>query len=60
MNEYNSEEEFSSNNMEEYIRTYEELDLKEDLLRGIYSFGFEKPSDIQQVGSCSLLISFEY
>ena len=24
------------------------MDLKEDLLRGIYSYGFEKPSAIQQ------------
>ena len=28
--------------------TFESLDLKEDLLRGIYSYNFEKPSAIQQ------------
>ena len=28
--------------------TFEDLDLKENLLRGIYGMGFEKPSAIQQ------------
>ena len=28
--------------------TFEDLDLKDNLLRGIYGFGFEKPSAIQQ------------
>ena len=30
------------------IQEWSELDIKEDLLRGIYSYGFEKPSMIQQ------------
>ena len=30
------------------IDSFEELDLKNELLRGIYSYGFEKPSIIQQ------------
>lgn len=30
------------------IDTFEDMDLSEDLLRGIYSHGFEKPSKIQQ------------
>lgn len=30
------------------ITSFDRMDLKEDLLRGIYSFGFEKPSAIQQ------------
>ena len=34
---------------EESINTFDELDLKENLLRGIYGYGFEKPSPIQQV-----------
>ena len=33
---------------EEAIESFDDLDLKEDLLRGIYSYGFEKPSAIQQ------------
>merc|ERR1711935_313212 len=28
--------------------TFDEMNLKEDLLRGIYAYGFEKPSTIQQ------------
>jgi len=30
------------------IKTWDDLDLKNDILRGIYSYGFERPSDIQQ------------
>lgn len=30
------------------ITTWEELDAKQNLLRGIYTYGFEKPSPIQQ------------
>jgi len=30
------------------ITTFEEMKLKDDLLRGIYAYGFEKPSAIQQ------------
>lgn len=32
------------------IDTFEELKLNPDLLRGVYAFGFEKPSIIQQRG----------
>lgn len=41
------------NNKQEYvIKSYEkwdELDLKDDLLRGIYSYGFDNPSQIQKL-----------
>jgi ATP-dependent RNA helicase len=30
------------------VRSFDEMGLKEDLLRGIYAYGFEKPSAIQQ------------
>jgi len=30
------------------IENWEELQLKEDILRGIFSYGYEKPSDIQK------------
>lgn len=30
------------------METFEELDLKDELLRGIYAYGYEKPSVIQQ------------
>jgi len=32
----------------ESVNSWDELNLKEDLLRGIYSFGFEEPSPIQK------------
>jgi translation initiation factor 4A len=35
-------------NWEEVIESFDGLDLQEDLLRGIYAYGFEKPSAIQQ------------
>lgn len=35
-------------NYDEVIESFDDMDLKEDLLRGIYSYGFEKPSAIQQ------------
>ena len=30
------------------IENWDELDIKTDLLRGIYAYGFEKPSGIQK------------
>ena len=33
---------------EERVENFEDLGLKKDLLRGIYGYGFEKPSSIQQ------------
>ena len=33
-----------------YIKSFDELSLKKDLLKGIYNYGFEKPSAIQQCG----------
>lgn len=32
----------------EVIPTFDALGLREDLLRGIYAYGFERPSAIQQ------------
>lgn len=42
MTEINNEE---KNNI---INSWEELDISKDILRGIYAYGFEKPSPIQQ------------
>lgn len=33
---------------EEVIDKFDDMNLREDLLRGIYAYGFEKPSAIQQ------------
>lgn len=38
----------SENDMIREIKTWDELDLNTDLLRGIFAYGFEKPSPIQQ------------
>ena len=35
-------------NFDESVETFDELNLKPDLLRGIYGYGFERPSIIQQ------------
>jgi len=35
--------------------TFDEMNLKDDLLRGIYAYGFEKPSAIQQRGIMPIL-----
>ncbi len=35
-------------NYVEVVSNFGDLDLKEDLLRGIYAYGFEQPSAIQQ------------
>jgi Superfamily II DNA and RNA helicases len=35
-------------NWEEAIEAFDAMDLSEELLRGIYAYGFEKPSAIQQ------------
>lgn len=42
---------------EEYpvFESFDDYDLNENLLRGIYSYGFEKPSAIQQRGIKPLL-----
>jgi len=34
--------------MDEVCETFEDMNLKEDLLRGIFAYGYEKPSAIQQ------------
>jgi hypothetical protein len=36
-------------NWDETTTTFDAMDLQEELLRGIYAYGFEKPSAIQQV-----------
>lgn len=48
------EEEIVSN-WEEKVDTFDELHLKDDLLRGIYGYGFTRPSPIQQKGILPLL-----
>lgn len=41
-------EELMESNWDETVESFDELNLKKELLRGIYGYGFEKPSHIQQ------------
>ena len=47
-NEPQEEEGDFGTNWEQSVDTFDELNLKPLLLRGIYGYGFEKPSAIQQ------------
>lgn len=44
-------------NWDEVIETFDGMELREDLLRGIYAYGFEKPSAIQQRAVKPILLS---
>lgn len=47
-NEDLSQVEFETSDDVEVVSTFDKLKLREDLLRGIYAYGFEKPTAIQQ------------
>jgi translation initiation factor 4A len=49
----------SESNWNEVCATFDDMDLKEDLLRGIYAYGFEKPSTIQQRGIVPIVKGFD-
>jgi translation initiation factor 4A len=49
----------SDSNWNEACATFDEMELKEDLLRGIYAYGFEKPSTIQQRGIVPIVRGFD-
>jgi len=42
-------------NWDKVVANFDDMELKEDLLRGIYAYGFEKPSAIQQRGIMPVL-----
>ena len=42
-------------NWTETVENFEDLNIQEALLRGIYGYGFEKPSAIQKKGILPLL-----
>jgi len=48
--EQDNEEDFETSNWSEVCESFDDMKLKDDLLRGIYAYGFEKPSHIQQRG----------
>lgn len=43
----------------EAIESFDDMDLKEELLRGIYAYGFERPSVIQQKGIVPLAKGYD-
>ena len=43
-------------NWDEVTENFDDMNLREELLRGVYAYGFEKPSAIQQVTDNPLLI----
>ena len=53
---YGENEMVVESNWDEVIPTFDEMNLREDLLRGIYAYGFEKPSAIQQRGIKPILL----
>ncbi|EPS45830.1 hypothetical protein H072_227 [Dactylellina haptotyla CBS 200.50] len=44
----NPEESQIESNYDEIVESFDQMDLKAELLRGIYAYGFERPSAIQQ------------
>jgi len=46
----NNEDDFESTNWNEVCESFDDMKLNDELLRGIYAYGFEKPSHIQQRG----------
>jgi translation initiation factor 4A len=48
--ESGEQEKYLESNWDQSIKKFEELDLNPELLRGIFGYGFVKPSVIQQRG----------
>ena len=46
--EAKKEEKSEGNEAFEKVESFDDMNLKEDLLHGIYSYGYEKPSQVQQ------------
>ena len=49
MSTSDNQDEVIETNWTEQVSSFDDMDLKEDLLRGIFAYGFEKPSEIQQL-----------
>lgn len=49
------EEEVLETNWDKSVDSFDELGIKEEVLRGIYGYGFEKPSQIQKIGILPVL-----
>jgi len=44
------DQEYMKPNWDESVDRFDDIGLKEEVLRGIYGYGFNKPSPIQQKG----------
>merc|ERR1712107_847948 len=52
MNKPNISENFNNYSTSEEVKTFEsfdEMNLEKDIIRGVYSYGFEKPSPVQKI-----------
>jgi len=49
----------AESNWDQVVTSFDDMGLKDDLLRGIYAYGFEKPSAIQQRGIMPILKSHD-
>ena len=47
---YNTDSEYLQPNWDQSVDKFDDMGLKEDVLRGIYGYGFTKPSPIQMKG----------
>jgi len=52
-------EEIVTSNWDQAIEYFDDMGLREELLRGIYAYGFEKPSAIQQRGIQPILLKHD-
>jgi len=43
----------------EVVHSFDDMSLRDDLLRGIYAYGFEKPSEIQKRGIMPILAGYD-
>lgn len=51
-----NEEELFKTNWDKVVNSFEEMNLKRDLMRGIFGYGYEKPSAIQSKGILPLMM----
>jgi translation initiation factor 4A len=58
-NEITSEGLRIESNWDQVVTSFDQMNLKDELLRGIYAYGFEKPSAIQQRGIMPILANHD-
>jgi translation initiation factor 4A len=54
-----AQEKENKSNWEQAVTRFDDMKLKDELLRGIYAHGFEKPSAIQQKGIMPIIYGFD-